>query len=54
MTVDPTERIILSTQRYKSAPRTDQFINIPLAQTSKDLVEYDRSVDLSLVNVLEY
>ena len=53
MTVDPTERIILSTQRYKSAPRTDQFINVPLAQTSKDLVEYDRSVDLNLVNVFE-
>lgn len=53
MTVDPTERIILSTQRYKSAPRTDQFINVPLAQTSKDLVEYDRSIDLNLVNVFE-
>lgn len=53
MTVDPTERIILSTQRYKSAPRTDQFINVPLEQTSKDLVEYDRSVDLNLVNVFE-
>jgi hypothetical protein len=53
MTVDPTERIILSTQRYKSAPRTDQFINVPFAQTSKDLVEYDRSVDLNLVNVFE-
>lgn len=53
MTVDPTERIISSTQRYKSAPRTDQFINIPFSQTSKDLVEYDRSVDLNLVNVFE-
>ena len=53
MTVDPTERIILSTQRYKSAPRTDQFINLPFSQTSKDLVEYDRSVDLNLVNVFE-
>ena len=53
MTVDPTERIILSTERYKSAPRTDQFINVPLTQTSKDLVEYDRSVDLNLVNVFE-
>jgi hypothetical protein len=53
MIVDPTTRIILSTQRYKSAPRTDQFINVPFSQTSKDLVEYDRSVDLNLVNVFE-
>jgi hypothetical protein len=53
MIVDPTTRIISSTQRYKSAPRTDQFINIPFSQTSKDLIEYDRSVDLNLVNVFE-
>ncbi len=53
MIVDPTTRIISSTLRYKSAPRTDQFINVPFSQTSKDLVEYDRSVDLNLVNVFE-
>jgi len=53
MTVDPTTRIILSTQRYKSAPRTDQFINIPFSQSTKDMVEYDRSVDLSLVAVFD-
>lgn len=53
MTVDPTNRIILSTQRYKSAPRVDQSLNIPFAQTSKNLVEYDRSVDLSLITIFD-
>jgi hypothetical protein len=53
MTVDPTNRIILSTERFKSAPRTDQSLNVPFSQTSKDLVEYDRSVDLSLITVFD-
>jgi DNA polymerase III epsilon subunit-like protein len=51
--VDPTSRIILSTQRYQQAPRTDQFINVPLEQTSKNLVEFDRSVDLNLAEVFD-
>ena len=38
MEIDPTTRIILSTQRYKSAPRTDQFINIPFNQSTKDCI----------------
>jgi uncharacterized protein (DUF924 family) len=33
----------------KSGPRTDQFINIPFSHSTEDMVEYDRSVDLSLV-----
>ena len=53
MTVDPSTRIIESTQRYKSAPKVDQFINVPFAQTSKDLIEYDRSVDLNLATVFD-
>ena len=53
MTVDPTTRIILTTERFKSAPRNDSFLNIPFAQTSKDMVEYDRSVDLSLITVFD-
>ena len=53
MTVDPTNRIILSTQRYKSAPRTDQQISIPFSQSMKELVEFDRSIDLNLVDVFD-
>ena len=53
MTVDPTTNIILSTQRFKGAPRTDQFLNIPFAQTNKELIEFDRSVDLNLATVFD-
>jgi hypothetical protein len=53
MIVDPTTRIILSTQRYQQAPRSDQFLNIPLAQTTKNLVEFDRVSDLNLAEVFD-
>ena len=53
MIVDPTTRIILSTQRYQQAPRSDQFLNIPLAQTTKNLVEFDRVADLNLAQVFD-
>jgi hypothetical protein len=53
MIVDPTTNIILSTQRYQQAPRSDQFLNIPLAQTTKNLVEFDRVADLNLVVVFD-
>lgn len=51
--VDPTTNIILSTERYKGAPKTDQFINVPFAQTNKELIEFDRSVDLNLATVFD-
>ena len=53
MTVDPTYRIILSTERYASAPRTDQAINVPFAQSMKEMIEFDRSIDLNLVDVFD-
>ena len=53
MNIDPSTRIIESTQRYKSAPLSDQFINIPFTQSMKELVEFDRSVDLSLIAVFD-
>ena len=53
MIVDPTTNIILSTQRYQQAPRSDQFLNIPLAQTTKNLVEFDRVSDLNLAEVFD-
>ena len=51
MIVDPTYRIILSTERYKSAPRTDQSVNLPFSQSMKEIIEFDRSIDLNLVDV---
>lgn len=53
MIVDPTTSIILSTLRFKSAPRVDQFINVPFAQSTKNLTEYNRSVDVSLATVFD-
>lgn len=53
MEINPTTRIIESTQRYKGAPRQDQQMSIPLSQTQKELVEFDRSVDLNLATVFD-
>lgn len=53
MEVDPSYRIILSTERYKSAPRQDQAINIPFQQSMKEMVEFDRSIDVSLLQVFD-
>ena len=53
MIVDPTYRIILSTERYASAPKTDQAINIPFRQSMKEIIEFDRSIDLNLVDVFD-
>ena len=53
MNVDPSTKIIESTQRFKSAPLSDQFINVPLKQSMKELVEFDRTTDLSLLAVFD-
>ncbi len=53
MEIDPTTRIIQSTQRYKGAPLTDQKMTITFVKKSKDLVEFDRSVDLNLATVFD-
>jgi len=53
MTVDPSTKIILSTQRFKSAPKQDQFLNVPFAQSFRNLIEYDRSVDVNLATVFD-
>ena len=53
MQFDPTTNIISSTKRYKGAPKQDQQLSLPLVQTQKELVEFDRSVDLSLPTVFD-
>lgn len=53
MQIDPSTRIIESTQRFKGAPLQDQQMNIPFVQTQKELVEFDRTVDLSLSTVFD-
>ncbi|NBP66326.1 MAG: hypothetical protein EBU66_16955, partial [Bacteroidetes bacterium] len=53
MQIDPTTRIIESTQRFKGAPKQDQQMSLPLVQSQKELVEFDRSVDLNLATVFD-
>jgi len=46
-------RIVLSTLRYKSAPELSSAIQVPLVQNVKELVEYDRSANVSLAQVFD-
>lgn len=50
---DDSFKIILPTERFAQAPNVDTSININLEQNTKELVEYDRSVDLSLNTVFD-
>ena len=44
-------RIVLGSLRYKSAPDTTLMIKVPFVQTSKNIVEYDRTYDITLEEV---
>jgi len=44
-------RVILGSLRYKSAPDTTLLFEVPLIQTTKENVEFDRSIDVDLEQV---
>jgi hypothetical protein len=46
-------RVILGSLRYQSAPDTDIGLKIPLVQSQKLLIEFDRSADISLEQVFD-
>ena len=46
-------RIVLSTLRYKSAPELSSAIQIPLVQSVKEIIEYDRTANVSLEQVFD-
>jgi hypothetical protein len=46
-------RIVLGSLRYKTATNTDLSIPTPLVQNSKNIVEYDRSIDVNLAQVFD-
>lgn len=46
-------RLILGSLRYKSASNVDFGIKIPFVQSTKQLVEYDRTIDLNLQQLFE-
>ncbi len=51
MGIDNETKIVLGSLRYKTAPNNVLSTNITLEQNSKEIVEFDRSVDLSLQQV---
>ena len=46
-------RVVLGTLRYKSAPATSLSFGVSLQQTSKELTEYDRTIDVGLEQLFE-
>lgn len=46
-------KIILGKDRFKGAINVDSAVSVTLDQTSKGLIEYDRSVDLNLEDVFD-
>ena len=51
--IDNSTNIVLGSLRYKGSSDTDLFIDVPLEQTEKEIVEFDRNVDLSLQQVFD-
>lgn len=46
-------RIVLSTLRYKSSPELSYAIKLPFVQTTNQMIEYDRTSDISLSQVYD-
>jgi hypothetical protein len=46
-------RIVLGSLRYKSAPDTELGLKVPFIQSGKNMIEFDRSVDISLAQVFD-
>ena len=46
-------RVVLGSLRYKSAIDTNLMFNVPLIQTTKENVEFDRTIDISLSQVFD-
>ena len=53
MGIDETTKVVLGSERFKSAIDTDILLNVPLNQSSKDFVEFDRNSDLNLQQVFD-
>ena len=45
--------VVLGSLRYKSAPNTNLFFQVPLLQTMKEMDEFDRTVDVALEQVFD-
>jgi len=46
-------QIVLGSLRYKSAPNTDLGLKVPFEQTTKEIFEFDRSINVNLEQVFD-
>lgn len=46
-------QILLNTAKYKSAPDSDSLVGFSLYETSKEIIEFDRSIDINLQQVFD-
>jgi hypothetical protein len=46
-------RVVLGSLRYKSAPDTTLLFNVPLIQTAKENIEFERNIDVNLEQVFD-
>ena len=53
MGIDSQTSVVLGNLRYKSSQDQGVFANVPLEQTVKEIVEFDRNVDLNLETVFD-
>ena len=53
MGIDDTTKLVLGSLRFKSSQDQGVFENVPLKQTTKEIVEFDRNVDLNLETVFD-
>ena len=53
MSYDYNIRVVLGSLRYKSAPDTNLMFEVPLIQTSKEIIEFERSIDVGLEQVYD-
>jgi hypothetical protein len=53
MSIDNTTTIVLGSEKFKSSQNQSISLNVPLEQTHKESVEYDRNVDLNLQVVFD-
>ena len=51
MGVNDTTKIVLGSLRYKSSPNSVLSVNVDLNQNEKEIIEFDRNVDLGLQQV---
>ena len=53
MGIDDSTKIVLGSKRYQNAIDVDSSEKIPLYQTTKENVDYERTIDVNLFQVFD-